>query len=163
MLSSARLNSPLLLLAIAAATWAAGAVCCSAGSSQAVDVVAVIEPELSFAVDPQLDYSTLASLSGEFPTAEEEVEMTVSVESNLGNPYQVIQQLILSLAADKHAWLAEAVRTGSLAMNEQPLTLLSSDKRGTSESRTIPYAWDGRLAPAAGAAYGTILMTIIAQ
>ncbi len=141
-------------------------------ASQTVEVVAVIEPELSLAIEPEtgerIDLGVIASSPTESRVSRP-VNVHVRIQSNLGQPYQVTQQLIEPLTNEQ----GTTVPAGHLLLNasqeglgraaDRPQAILSSDPLGRSSNTSVSYQLRVPPRQPAGTYRGTILMTVTAQ
>lgn len=144
------------------------------GASQTVEVVARIEPELSMTITPEtgdrIDLGTTYSAQTE-PRLSQPVRVTLRVFSNLGQPYDVTQQLVSPLTSDTGVSLASDDLLvfgddGSDVQGRgagQPQTLFSSDPLGRSMDRSVSYRLRVPPGQAAGTYRGTLLMSVTAK
>ena len=142
--------------------------------SHTVDVVAVIEPELSFTVEPatgsRIDFGVLGNSPVEQQPSEP-VDVAIHVDSNLGQRYRVTQQLIAPLADDA-AW---PLPSGALVVYgdvdtapdgraaDQPQVIVTSDQKGRSLASSIAYQLLIPPTQAAALSQGMVLMTVLAE
>ncbi len=140
--------------------------------SQTVDVVAVIEPELSMTVEPEtgkrIDLGTIHSSSTESRRSRP-VGVSIHVDSNMGRPYQVTQELVQPMTNESGLSLPprQLLVDPSGGTNGQPVdqaaVVMSSDAIGQSATRSVAYQLDVPPGQAAGTYRGSILMTVTAQ
>lgn len=141
-------------------------------ASQTVEVVATIEPELSLAIEPETGERIDLGIIHSSPTESrlsQAVNVNVRIWSNLGQPYQVTQQLIEPLT-NEHG---TTVPPGHLLLNpyqeglglpaDRPQVILSSDPSGRSSNTSVSYQLRVPSRQPAGTYRGTILMTVTAQ
>lgn len=141
------------------------------GLTQTVQVVAIIEPELSLTVTPEigsrLDFGTIHSSITE-ERLSDSLKLNVRVDSNLGYPYHVTQQLIQPIqSAEGNALpsghLIATALDHTLPVSTEPTTLLTSDSFGRSSSQTIAYHLRVPPKQSAGTYRGTLMMTVTVQ
>jgi len=141
------------------------------GLTQTVQVVAVIEPELSLTIEPEtgskIDFGTIRSASYE-ERLSDLVRVNVRIDSNLGHPYQVTQHLIQPMANVEgislpSGHLMSEAFEGMSAVTTEPTTLLVSDSFGRSSAKSIAYQLRVPPSQSAGTYRGTLMMTVIAQ
>ena len=141
-------------------------------TSRTIDVVAVIEPELSLTVRPEtgerLDLGVIpSSLTETRPSRA--VGLQVQVSSNLGAPYEVTHQLVELLTSAEGAVLPPGslrVSDGDVLQNravEDSPVLLVSDAQGRSSTHDFSYHLDVPPGQAAGAYRGTLVFSVTAR
>ena len=146
-------------------------------TSRAIDVVAVIEPELSMTVQPdtgtRIDLGTIYSSTTDVRYSRP-VGVQVHVSSNLGQPYEVTQEWLQPMvSADGAALPSGSLRvsdehpsSGELlqgrSVDESP-NLFVSGPDGRSQDWTATYQLQVPPGQQAGTYQGTLLMTVTAR
>lgn len=147
-------------------------------TSQTVEVVAVIKPELSLTIEPEtgprIDLGTTYSSPVE-PRLSRPVRVTVHIFSNLAKPYQVTQHLVQPLTNEEGTSLppdtllthfdapAPHQASEAVVMAQQPRVLFASDADGLSATQSVSYQLRVPPRQPAGTYRGTLLMTVTAQ
>ena len=154
-----------------AAWWLTAAPQEAEAASQTVEVVAVIEPELSLTIEPEtgerVDLGVILSSPTESRLSRP-VNVNIRVWSNLGRPYHVTQQLIEPLTNERGAtvppghFLLRASPEGQGLAADHSQVIFSSDPLGKSSDTPVSYQLRVPPSQPAGTYRGTVVMTVTA-